>query len=65
MADPLMLQPDRGALLPAGGQSSMQPFAHASRRPVFEPRRLPAWDVAHAAWQLVPLADDGHCFRHG
>src|SRR5918999_1894977 len=25
----------------------------------------PAWDVAHAAWQFVPLADDGYCLRHG
>ncbi|HEV2093421.1 MAG TPA: aminoglycoside phosphotransferase family protein [Rubrobacter sp.] len=25
----------------------------------------PAWDVAHAAWQFVPLADDAGCRRHG
>jgi hypothetical protein len=25
----------------------------------------PAWDVAHLAWQFVPLADDGGCARHG
>lgn len=25
----------------------------------------PAWDVAHAAWQFVPLADDAGCARHG
>lgn len=25
----------------------------------------PAWDVAHAAWQFVPLADDEHCARQG
>jgi hypothetical protein len=26
---------------------------------------LPAWDVAHLAWQFVPLADDEGCMRHG
>ncbi len=26
---------------------------------------LPAWDVAHLAWQFVPLADDAGCERHG
>ena len=25
----------------------------------------PAWDVAHLAWQFVPLADDEGCARHG
>lgn len=25
----------------------------------------PAWDVAHLAWQFVPLADDEGCMRHG
>jgi hypothetical protein len=25
----------------------------------------PAWDVAHLAWQFVPLADDGGCARQG
>lgn len=25
----------------------------------------PAWDVAHAAWQFVPLAGDAACARHG
>jgi Ser/Thr protein kinase RdoA (MazF antagonist) len=25
----------------------------------------PAWDVAHAAWQFVPLTDDPGCKRHG
>jgi phosphotransferase family enzyme len=26
---------------------------------------LPAWDVAHLAWQFVPLATDEGCARHG
>ena len=26
---------------------------------------LPAWDVAHLAWQFVPLTDDAGCMRHG
>jgi hypothetical protein len=25
----------------------------------------PGWDVAHLAWQFVPLADDDGCARHG
>jgi hypothetical protein len=25
----------------------------------------PAWDVAHVAWQFVPLAGDAGCARHG
>ena len=25
----------------------------------------PAWDVAHAAWQFVPLTEDPGCKRHG
>jgi Ser/Thr protein kinase RdoA (MazF antagonist) len=25
----------------------------------------PSWDVAHLAWQFVPLADDGGCARQG
>jgi Phosphotransferase enzyme family len=25
----------------------------------------PAWDVAHLAWQFVPLVDDGGCARQG
>src|ERR671916_2362732 len=25
----------------------------------------PAWDVAHLAWQFVPLSDDGGCARQG
>ncbi len=25
----------------------------------------PVWDVAHAAWQFVPLSDDRGCARHG
>ncbi|HJQ29129.1 MAG TPA: hypothetical protein VJ827_07290, partial [Rubrobacter sp.] len=25
----------------------------------------PAWDVAQAAWQIVPLSDDAGCVRHG
>ncbi len=25
----------------------------------------PAWDVAHVAWQFVPLTNDGGCARHG
>jgi phosphotransferase family enzyme len=25
----------------------------------------PAWDVAHLAWQFVPLTDDEGCARHG
>ena len=29
------------------------------------PPAPPAWDVAHAAWQFVPLADDAGCARHG
>jgi hypothetical protein len=26
---------------------------------------LRAWDVAHLAWQFVPLTDDAGCMRHG
>jgi hypothetical protein len=25
----------------------------------------PAWDLAHAAWQFVPLSDDARCAEHG
>jgi thiamine kinase-like enzyme len=25
----------------------------------------PAWDVAHLAWQFVPLADEAGCARQG
>ena len=25
----------------------------------------PAWDVAHVAWQFVPLTNDAGCARHG
>ena len=28
------------------------------------PPARPAWDVAHLAWQFVPLADDAGCARH-